>query len=71
MSYEEEGGMWWERYPEKACAECGGQISQGRLRILPNTRHCVRCAATRPTPAYRMVGSNTIIMVYPEQKIRV
>ena len=27
------------------CDECGEEIPQGRLLLLPGTRHCVRCAS--------------------------
>ena len=33
------------------CLDCGRRISIARLRALPATRHCVRCARHAPAPA--------------------
>ena len=45
----------------KECQSCGGQISEERLAVLPDTSVCTACAHLRPTP--RVKG----VTVYPHK----
>jgi RNA polymerase-binding transcription factor DksA len=55
---------------KRACVDCGGEISPRRARILPNTRHCVKCAEKLPELLYRMVGQS-IQLVPSNARVRV
>lgn len=39
-----------ENKEEKSCIWCGNPIPRERLRYLPNTESCVRCAVEHPEP---------------------
>lgn len=32
----------------KKCEECGEPISKIRIKVLPNTKYCVKCADKKP-----------------------
>jgi DnaK suppressor protein len=41
-----------------SCAECGGQITEARLRALPFALRCRRCEEVRETTGRRPVPTN-------------
>lgn len=32
------------------CEDCGEQIPEERLEVLPNTKYCVKCSENHPLP---------------------
>ncbi len=50
----------------RRCDICRGVIPEGRLKVLPNTRHCVQCSDTEKVAGFRVIsGKHT----YTEMQI--
>lgn len=46
------------------CIKCGNEIPEGRIKILPNTKTCVKCSDVSPVKAItaqRGSGDHTFI----------
>jgi hypothetical protein len=42
------------------CLTCGEAIAEGRLKALPNTRHCTACSTTQKVAGFPLItGKNT------------
>jgi len=51
------------------CINCGREISEGRLKILPDTRTCIGCSQVKPVIGFKVFSdkvTSDVVIINPE-----